>query len=108
MRTLTTLSNYLIGIAVFALAVLPASAENTYPPEYQKEYLKDCMATSMTEGLGEPEAQKLCQCTLTEFQQRYSLAEFQELNVQAETDPKASNALIAVGELCFESILYEE
>ena len=99
--------NYGLGVAVCALTILPASANNTYPPEYQQEYLKDCMATSMAEGLAEPEAQKLCECTLTEFQQRYSLAEFEELNAKAENDPKAANALIGVGELCFESILYE-
>lgn len=108
MKTLT--ANYLITIAFVALTALPALAQTpeAYPPEYTQQYLKDCMTTSMAEGLTEPDAQKLCDCTLTKFQQQYSLAAFKELNVKAETDQTAANSLIEVGELCFESILYEE
>lgn len=105
MRNTAVLAN--LGIAVFALIILPASANNTYPTEYKQGYLKDCMTTSMKEGLAEPEAQKLCDCTLAEFQKQYSVEEFEELNAKAQTDQNSANALIEVGEFCFESILYE-
>ena len=106
-----TSANLGIGIAFFVLTIFPAVAETpseAYPPEYTQQYLQDCIATAKTEGLAEPEAQKLCGCTLTEFQQQYSLTAFKELNAKAETDETAANALIDVGQFCFESLLYEE
>ena len=110
MKTLTSLANYPIAIAFLALTAFPALAQTpeAYPPEYTQQYLKDCMTTSMTEGLTEPDAKKLCDCTLSKFQQQYSLAAFKELNAKAQTDETAANSLIEVGQLCFESILYEE
>ena len=99
-----------ISLAFSILLIVPALAESaphTYPSEYTQQYLKDCMAVSMTEGLAEPEAKKLCDCTLAKFQQQYSLEAFKELNAKSETDETAANKLFEVGELCFEEILYE-
>jgi hypothetical protein len=99
-----------VGMAVFTLTMMPIGAENSlepYPPEYTQQYMRDCLATSMTEGLTEPDAKKLCNCTLVEFQKKYSLEAFKELNAKAKNDEAAANELIAVGEFCFESILYE-
>jgi hypothetical protein len=110
LKTLKFLSNCGLGIVVFTLTIIPsfkANASEPYPPEYTQKYLRDCLATSMTEGLTEPDAKKLCNCTLVEFQKKYSLEAFKELSAKAKTDEAAANELIAVGELCFESILYE-
>lgn len=110
MKTSSSLTGYGIGI-IFTLVSLPALAQttsHTYPPEYKQQYLQECMVTAMQEGLAEPEAQQLCDCTLTQFQQKYSLEEFQEISTKSATDETAANALFEVGEMCFESILYEE
>lgn len=109
MKILGFFASYGIGIA-FTLVSLPALAQtsNNYPPEYKQQYLQECMGTAIQEGLTEPEAQQLCNCTLTEFQQKYSFAEFQDLSTKSATDETAANALFEVGEMCFETILYEE
>lgn len=109
MKSLISLAGYGIGIAfTLVIPALAQSTSNTYPPEYKQQYLQECMSTAMQEGLAEPEANQLCNCTLTEFQQKYSFAEFQELSTKSATDETAANALFEVGEMCFESILYEE
>ena len=90
-----------------AMAVSAEVPEETYSTEYTEQYLKDCLTASMSEGLAEPEAQNLCNCTLREFQQQYTLTAFQELNAKAETDQVAANELIGVGQFCFESLLFE-
>ncbi|HHP7232336.1 MAG TPA: hypothetical protein ACFCUY_15925 [Xenococcaceae cyanobacterium] len=102
--------SFLITLSFTTLIVTaettPEVAE-AYPPEYTQQYMQDCQETSMQEGLAAVEAQKLCQCTLREFQQKYTLAEFKQLNTAAETDETASNQLIEVGQVCFEELLYE-
>ena len=78
-----------------------------YPQEYSQNYLQECKDIAITEGLPDTEAEILCNCTLREFQQKYTLDEFKDLNKRSETDSTASDALIEVGELCFEEILFE-
>ena len=98
-------------VAIWGAAVtVPVMAEvpsEPYPAEYTEQYIMDCLSTSMSEGLAEPEAQKLCNCTLKEFQQQYTLSTFKELNTKAKTDEVAANELIEVGQFCFESLLFE-
>ena len=97
--------------AIFSLfAIAPTLAETatqTYPLGYTKQYLEDCLRTSLAEGLAEPEATKLCDCTLAEFQEQYTLDAFKELSAKAETDETAANELVEVGQFCFESLLFE-
>ena len=98
-----------MAIASFvSLAETTSAAPQEYPQEYSQNYLQDCKATAMTEGLPDIEAETLCNCTLREFQQKYTLDEFKDLNKRSETDTTASDALVEVGEFCFEEILFEE
>ena len=85
------------------------SSETTYqyPQDYAQNYLQDCIQTAMQEGLVEEDAKTLCNCTLDNFQQQYSLSEFKQLTAASKTDNNASDALIEVGELCLETILFE-
>lgn len=85
------------------------STETThqYPQNYVQNYLQDCIETSMTEGLPEEDAQTLCNCTINQFQQKYSLREFKQLAAASQTDENAATSLIEVGELCFEDILFQ-
>lgn len=107
------ISNILLSLSCMPLISSATVAETIlempepYPPEYAQQYLQDCQTTSVKEGLGEIEAKKLCDCTLREFQQKYSLREFKQINIAAATDENASNQLVEVGYFCFEELLYE-
>ena len=79
-----------------------------YPAEFVQQYQQECIQTSIAEGLEETEAQRLCNCTIKEFQQQYALDEFQQLTVAAATDKESETALVEVGQFCFEQSLYEE
>ena len=96
------------GAAIAAPNGVKSGEVEAYPPEFIEDYAQECIQTSVGEGLGEPEAQNLCQCTIREFQQQYTLKEFKELTAAAATDETANNSLIEVGQICFENILYEE
>ncbi len=108
-----SLWNILLTLSCMPLIASTTVAETilempeTYPLEYAQQYLQDCQTTSLQEGLEEIEAKKLCDCTLREFEQKYNLTEFKQLNTAAATDENASNQLIEVGYLCFEQLLFE-
>lgn len=100
----------LIGTSSPLLAEVPGDRlkfKETYPQEFAQSYLQECRQTSIQEGLAEMEAKKLCGCTLTKFQQQYTLKQFQQLTAAAATDTKAENTLVEVGQGCLEEILYE-
>ena len=88
--------------------LMNSELKEAYPAEFLQDYSRECIQTSMAEGLGEIEAQNLCQCTIDEFQKQYSLQEFKDLTAAAATDETAENTLIEVGQFCFESMLYEQ
>ena len=105
----------LLVLCLFATGKYIAHAENkvsakgeTYPAEFVRDYSNECLQTSMGEGLEETEARQLCQCTINEFQKQYSLQEFKQLTAASARDKTAENTLIAVGQFCFESLLYEQ
>ena len=99
---------YIALTSFVSLAETSSAAAQEYPQEYSQNYLQECKATAMTEGLTDIDAEILCKCTLREFQQKYTLDEFKDLNKRSETDTTASDALVEVGEFCFEEILFEE
>ena len=96
------------NVAIAATSAVKSGQVEAYPPEFVKDYAQECIQTSVGEGLSEPEAKNLCQCTIRQFQQQYTLKEFKELTAAAETDDTANNSLIEVGQICFENILYEQ
>ncbi|ELS02773.1 hypothetical protein Xen7305DRAFT_00024910 [Xenococcus sp. PCC 7305] len=108
-----SLFTFTLGIGYLILATFASLAETSsavtqeYPEEYSQNYHQECKATAIAEGLPDIEAETLCNCTLREFQQKYTIDEFKDLNKRSETDTAASDALIEVGELCFEEILFE-
>ena len=103
---LTNLASLML-LSLNGSVALAETPTDVYPDEYAKEYHQECMTASTAEGLAEPDAKELCECTLTKFQQEYSLESFKELNAKAEEDQESANALVEVGQTCFESILYE-
>ena len=106
--------------SLFSLSLLAinsvASAEGTvnkqpahqYPADFVRDYNQECIQTSLEEGLSEPEAKRLCDCTLNEFERQYNLEEFQQLTSASASDKEAEAALVDVGQFCFEQILYEQ
>ena len=94
-----------VALAGGAIEKQPA---HQYPAEFVRDYNQECLQTSLNEGLAEPEAKNLCECTINEFERQYSLEEFQRLTTASATDPEAETTLIEVGQFCFEQILYEQ
>ena len=86
-----------------------SAAQTTYqyPQDYVREYLQDCMQMATEEGLVKEDAQTLCNCTVNNFQQKYSFTAFKQLTAASQTDDRAATSLTEVGELCLETILFE-
>lgn len=78
--------------------------ENKYPQTFVANYMKECIPRASAENLSPEEAAKLCQCTITEFQKRYSFGEYQKITKQADTSPEAQDKLVDVGAYCFEEL----
>lgn len=97
----------LSGVAV-AEGITNAPQAKQYSTDFIQDYNQECIQTSMSEGLEQTDAQKLCDCTISEFQRQYSMEEFQQLTLASATDEEAETALVEVGQFCFEQILYEE
>ncbi len=72
------------------------------------EYQQECLTQAQGEGLPLEVAESLCDCTLGEFRNHYTLTKFQELNQQAKNNPDINQQLTEVGEVCFEDILFAE
>lgn len=87
----------------------PESTEqiSEYDQEFVQDYNQECIQTSMVEGLDTIAAKKLCDCTINKFQQKYTQVEFVQLTTASATEKQAENALIEVGQVCFEQTLYE-
>ncbi len=105
----------LFSLVAFSLVFLvsPVSAEtiisqqlkdNKYPQTFVTNYMKNCIPRASAENLSAEEAAKLCQCTLKEFQKRYSFEEYQKITQQADTNPEAGDKLVDVGAYCFEEL----
>ncbi|MEB3174424.1 MAG: hypothetical protein VKN60_04435 [Cyanobacteriota bacterium] len=89
----------LILLASLGLTLSPALAQksqNSFDAYYQ-----ECLQRVKKQGLAPALAQDICQCTIAEFKQRYSLPRFQALVQKSKTDPKTAQALAEVGEDCF-------
>jgi hypothetical protein len=79
-----------------------------YPAKFVSEYMQDCQKSVVARDIPTEEAGTLCTCTLKQFQSKYSLSEFQSLVRESKKDKKAASKLTAVGNNCFEQILYEQ
>jgi hypothetical protein len=73
-----------------------------------ESYRQECIQRSRREGLASDIADDLCRCTIEKFQASYSLAQFRALVQKSKTDRAAALRLSAVGEACFDDILYEK
>jgi hypothetical protein len=73
-----------------------------------EDYKQECLRRSNQEKLPQDVAQDLCNCTIKKFQSQYTLEEFRALVKKSQNNTVAAENLSAVGEACFEEVLYEE
>lgn len=94
---------------LFAVQKKQANSSVTQPTNAAsfEDYKKECLQRATQEGLPKDIAEDLCQCTMTQFRQQYSIDKFRELVRKSKTDKNAQRTLSNVGESCFEEILYE-
>lgn len=81
--------------------------QNASVPSSFDDYRKECMQRATGEGLPQDVAQDLCSCTIKRFQSQYNFTQFRTLVVKSKNDPTAARTLTAVGETCFDEVLYE-
>ena len=105
---LLSLFIFIPGNVTLAEGAIQAQETNQYPAEFVQNYNQECIQTSISEGLAETEAKRLCDCTINEFERQYTVDEFKQLTAASTTDAVSQNTLIEVGQFCFEQILYEE
>ena len=108
LSSLFSLFIFVPGSIAVAEGSIEAQKTDQYPAQFVQNYNQECIQTSIEEGLAAAEAKRLCDCTIDEFEQQYSLEEFQQLTAASGTDQTSQNTLIEVGQFCFEQILYEE
>ncbi|NET24376.1 hypothetical protein [Okeania sp. SIO1I7] len=108
---ITTFLLILISIAYCSLLVSEAKSQtpkllsqNEYPQDFTEAYQASCKINAVTKGLSTEQAETLCDCTLNQFQSKYTLEEFQKLMNKAAKE-ETPEELIEVGEICAEELI---
>ncbi|MDY6781695.1 MAG: hypothetical protein SW833_03930 [Cyanobacteriota bacterium] len=79
-------------------------AQNQYPQNLREDYLRSCKRRAQSEGLNQAQAQRLCQCTLSRFQARFTSAQFVALNRRASQTGQAPQVFTDIGMACYRQI----
>ncbi len=88
-------------------ATIPVS--NPYPEDFIANYMTDCQQMSQAGGIPPEDSQIFCRCTINQFQDQYTLEQFEQLTKESENNnQEASDNLSEVGYACLEEILYED
>jgi hypothetical protein len=72
------------------------------------DYHKECLNRATRQKLPRDAAEDLCNCTINKFRTQYTIQEFRSLVQKSKSNTSAAETLSAVGESCFEEVLYEE
>ncbi len=78
--------------------------DNEYPQDFAEAYQASCKFNAVAKGLSQEQAETLCNCTLNQFQSKYTLEKFQKL-LEESTKEETPEELIEVGELCAEKLI---
>ncbi len=62
------------------------SGANAYPAAVTQAYLSNCVSTAENYGLPSSGAQAYCDCTLSEFQNNYTLEQFMAISTSVMQD----------------------
>lgn len=83
---------------VFAVSTMPVRAQTAYPAEVVNEFVAACVGEEIDY------APEVCQCTIENIQQRYSLAEFQQIGNNAERGSGVPAAMSDMFLNCYASV----
>ncbi|MGD1807874.1 hypothetical protein ACP6PL_20900 [Dapis sp. BLCC M126] len=78
--------------------------KNEYPQDFAEAYQASCQFNAVAKGLPGEQSEILCNCTLNQFQSKYTLAKFQKL-LEESAKEETPDELIEVGELCAEKLI---
>ncbi|MGL4501682.1 MAG: hypothetical protein ACRC78_15325 [Planktothrix sp.] len=76
-----------------------------YPQEIVNAYISSCSQRSIQEGLTQPQAKIVCQCTINQFQSLYSFEQFLKIYTQAQKAKESPDEFVDVGIECAEKLL---
>lgn len=105
---------YFILFLGFGLYPVSTLAQNTatppqpkykYPQEIVNAYISSCSQRSIQEGLTPQQAKTVCQCTINQFQSRYSFEQFIKIYTQAQKSKESPDEFVDVGIECAEKLL---
>ncbi len=71
-----------------------------YPEAEQQAYLSACQQVSVGQGFSSQQATNLCQCTLEQFKNKYTLDQFRELYTLANQNNEVPIEFIKAGISC--------
>ncbi len=75
-----------------------------YPQQLVNAYVAGCTQRSIKEGLTQQQATSVCQCTINQFQSRYSADQFLKMYSQAQKAKEPPDEFVDIGLDCAERI----
>lgn len=78
--------------------------KHQYPQQLVNAYLSGCKQRSIQEGLTQQQATSVCQCTINQFQSRYSVDQFLKMYSQAQKAKEPPDEFVDIGLDCAERI----
>ena len=83
---------------------LPLDPENPYPQEIVDAYMDGCLQGAVAEGATQDQATQLCDCSISEFQARFTLEEFSTIVEQTEQTRQLPTEIGEVVHYCIQQI----
>lgn len=102
----TTLLTLLSPLSYSPLLALEVKQATKIPSSFE-DYRKECLQRVRNQGISQDVALDICNCTLKKFQSQYTFPQFRALVEKSKSDRAAAQRLSAVGEACFDQVLYE-
>ncbi len=93
-----------VTVAVTQAQTAPPKPKYQYPQEIIETYITLCTQQSVDQGLTPQQSKTLCNCTLNQFQARYSLDEFIRIYAQVNQNQETPEEWIDIGLACAEEL----
>ena len=79
-------------------------SQNEYPQDFAEAYQASCKINAVTKGLSTEQAETLCDCTLNQFQSKYTLEKLQKL-INKAANKETPEELIEIAEICAQELI---
>lgn len=102
-RILLTNLTILSGLIAFEHAAIADNSQSRYqyPEAEQQAYLSACQqVVSEDQGFSSQQSQNLCQCTLQQFKNQYTIEQFRQLYAAANQNNRVPTEFIKAGISC--------